>query len=158
MPICRRKRINAPHRIFLIVFEVARVSRRSVSLPVELAGGAHVAVVGESFYQGAIAKTAANAPLDEEDPDWRAFRAVLVREPGNEYDPNAIGVYSSFGQVGHLSREAAVEYGHVFEEIARQGADAGACVGLIGRQDPALPYGVVLRLSIPRICIEELQV
>lgn len=124
---------------------------------VELAGGAHVAVVGESHYQDVIAKTAALSPTDDEEPDRRAFQAVLVREPGNEYDPNAIGVYSSFGRLGYLSREAAIEYGPVFEEISRQGANAGACVGLIGRKDPARPYGVVLRLSIPRICLEELE-
>lgn len=123
----------------------------------ELAGGAHVSVVGESFYQEAIAKTAANSPADEKEPNRRAFRAVLVREPGNEYDPNAIGVYSSFGQLGHLSRKIALEYGPIFEEIARQGAEAGCCVGLIGRSSADRPYGVVLRLSIPRVCLEELQ-
>ncbi len=123
---------------------------------VELAGGAYVAVVGESHYQDAILKTAAVSPADDEEPDRCAFQAVLVREPGNAYDSNAVGVYSSFGQLGHLSREAAIKYGPVFEEIARQGANAGVCVGLIGRKDPAHPYGVVLRLSIPRICIDEL--
>lgn len=123
---------------------------------IKLAGGAHVAVVGESHYQDAIVRTAALSPPDSEEPDRRAFQAVLVREPGNKYDPNAVGVYSSVGQLGHLLREAALEYGPVFEEIARQGANAGVCVGLIGRRDHTVPYGVVLRLSIPRICLEEL--
>jgi hypothetical protein len=68
--------------------------------------------------------------------DRHVFEAVLVREPGNKYDPNAIGVYSSVGQVGHLARESAVEYGGVFEEIARQGAAAGVCEGLISRRTP----------------------
>lgn len=123
---------------------------------IELAGGAHVAVVGESHYQPAITKTAALSPPDDEEPDRRAFQAVLVREPANKYDPNAIGVYSSVGKVGHLSRDAALEYGPVFDEIARQGGNAGVCVGLIGRREHTVPYGVVLRLSIPRVCLEEL--
>jgi hypothetical protein len=124
---------------------------------IELAGGAHVGIVGESHYQETIIKTAALS-LPDEDPDWRMFRAVLVREPNNQFDPNAIGVYSSEGKVGHLSREKAIEYGPVFEEIARQRCDAGACQGLIGRQDSNHPYGVVLRLSIPEICLAELDV
>jgi hypothetical protein len=122
----------------------------------ELAGGAHVAIVGESYYQDAIAKTIALSGFDSEEPDRYAFQAVLVREPGNDYDANAIGVYSSAGKVGHLSREAAIEYGPVFEEIARQGAGAGVCTGLIGRRADTVPYGIVLRLSIPRICLDEL--
>jgi len=123
---------------------------------IELAGGAHVSVVGESYYQDAIVKTVALSPLDSEEPDRNVFQAVLVREPGNKYDPNAIGVYSSVGQVGHLARDTAIEYGPVFEEIARQGAGAGVCVGLIGRRNATVPYGIVLRLSIPRICLDAL--
>jgi hypothetical protein len=113
-------------------------------------------VVGESHYQDAIVKTLGFSPLDLMESDRHVFEAVLVREPGNKYDPNAIGVYSSIGQVGHLAREVAVDYGPVFEEIARQGAAAGVCEGLIGRRDATVPYGIVLRLSIPRICLDEL--
>jgi hypothetical protein len=123
---------------------------------IELAGGGYVSVVGESHYQEAIVHTIALSQPDTREPDRHAFQAVLVREPDNKYDPNAVGVYSSVGKVGHLSREAAVEYGPVFEEVARQGVRAGVCVGLIGRRDDSVPYGVVLRLSIPRICLDEL--
>jgi hypothetical protein len=134
-----------------------RAGDRPIELePVRLAGGAHVSVVGESHYQEAIIKTVNLSPLDLLEPDHRVFQALLVREPGNKYDPNAIGVYSSVGQVGHLSREAALEYGCVLEEVARQGASAGICEGLIGRRDATVPYGIVLRLSIPRICLDEL--
>jgi hypothetical protein len=140
---------------------IGRLRRRENLKPIELtaielAGGAHVAVVGESYYQEAIVRTVELSPLDLEEPDRHAFQAVLVREPGNKYDANAVGVYSSVGKVGHLSREAAIEYGPVFEEIARQGAGAGVCVGLIGRRSEAVPYGIVLRLSIPRICLDAL--
>src|SRR4051794_18049501 len=119
---------------------IDRFHRRASGPPIELeavrlAGGAHVSVVGESHYQEAIVKTISLSALDLLEPDQRVFQAVLVREPGNKYDPNAIGVYSSVGQVGHLSREAALEYGCIFEEIARQGASAGVCEGLIGRRD-----------------------
>jgi hypothetical protein len=108
---------------------IGRLRRRdklqSIDLTaIELAGGAHLAVVGESHYQDAIVGTVERSPLGSEEPDRHAFQAVLVREPRNKYDPNTIGVYSSVGKVGHLSREAAIEYGPVFEEIARQGAGA----------------------------------
>ena len=140
---------------------IGRLRRREKLQPIDLtaiklAGGAHVAVVGESHYLDAIVGTVELSPLDSEEPDRHAFRAVLVREPRNKYDPNAIGVYSSVGRVGHLSREAAIEYRPVFDEIARRGAGAGVCVGLIGRRSEGVPYGIVLRLSIPRICLDEL--
>jgi hypothetical protein len=61
-------------------------------------------VAGESHYQDALASivngwTKEGANLETE--------AVLVPEPDNRYDPNAVGVWIGGMQVGHLSRHSA---------------------------------------------------
>jgi HIRAN domain len=140
------------------LFNRAKSKRESgVTLTVlELPAGARVGVVGESHYQDALGKTAKLATVDENGE--RVFRAILVHEPENEHDPNAIAVWSEVGQIGHLSREAAAEYQPVFAQIARQGSRGGTCTGeLHGGTRDKPSYGVVLRLSIPRICLGELQ-
>ena len=128
----------------------------SVTLTVlELPAGAHVGVVGESHYQDALRKTARLATSDESGE--RVFRAILVHERENQHDPNAIAVWSEVGQIGHLSREAAAEYQPVFEEIARRRCRGGTCPGVLYGGTPDTPsYRAVLRLSIPRICLDEL--
>lgn len=95
---------------------------RAVELSVvELAGGARCAVAGESFYGEAIAKTLPTCWSDDEDD--RVFRAILVAEPNNEYDANAVGVWPSFGKLGHLPRDEAALYRPLFDEIRSRGYD-----------------------------------
>jgi hypothetical protein len=88
--------------------------------------GDHVPIVGESYRQDALRQLAAHTTdctpfLDglsdhalaqaEKERGGRWFRAALLREPGNEHDPNAIAVYAaSGGQIGYLSREDALKY------------------------------------------------
>jgi hypothetical protein len=122
---------------------------------VQLAGGAHCAVAGESFYGEAIAKTLPTCWSDGDDD--RVFRAVLMAEPNNEFDSNAVGVWSSFGKLGHLPRDEAVLYRPLFEEIRRRGYDGGFCEAVMGGGTPDKPnIGIVLRLSRPQICLAEL--
>ena len=122
----------------------------------ELCGDGHIAVVGESFYQDALRKTAALCTPGE---DGRpSFQAILVREPNNPHDSNAIGVYSVHGQLGHLSRDDAIDYLGVLTEVTRQGADGGACIGLLNGGTPGKPsYGVTLLLARPDKCLGELR-
>ena len=129
---------------------------RSVQLRVlELAGGAHCAVAGESFYGDAIAKTVKTCRADDEED--RVFRAILVPEPKNEFDANAVGVWSACGQLGHLPRDEAAEYRPLFDEIRRRGFDGGACEAVMRGGTPDKPnIGIVLRLSRPDICLAEL--
>jgi hypothetical protein len=122
---------------------------------VELAGGAHCAVAGESYYGEAIAKTVQTCRADDEDD--RVFNAILVPEPNNEFDANAVGVWSSCGKLGHLPRDEAVLYRPLFDEIRRRGYDGGACEAVMRGGTPDKPnIGIVLRLSRPEICLAEL--
>jgi HIRAN domain len=121
-----------------------------------------VAVVGESHRQEALARVALAAtgpePYLEElkgraramakKPDRVWFQAALLREPGNPYDPNAIAVHAvGVGLVGYLDRETAIDYGPVFEELARQGYSVGACPAVLIGGGEGLSWGVVLCLS-----------
>jgi len=64
-------------------------------------------VVGESYYQDALAeiagpKTQAGVDLD--------VKARLVPEPDNPHDANAVAVYIQGRKVGHLPRDMAAEW------------------------------------------------
>jgi HIRAN domain len=61
---------------------------------------------------------------DEKQLPW--FQAVLVREPNNPYDENAIMVYSTAGHLGYLARDDAEDSQDVLEEVEAQGSQAGA--------------------------------
>jgi hypothetical protein len=134
-----------------------------------LHSGGLVSVVGESFYQDAITATRANhcqvsppievvdfaAEVAQEDGlPW--FTAVLVREPDNDHDPNAIGVWSQRGKIGHLSREDALRYGPVLLTVEAMGSQAGACSAFMRQADNGM-WGVVLALSTPGECLADLE-
>jgi hypothetical protein len=91
----------------------------------------------------------------DDEPDLLWFQAVLVREPNNPYDSNAIAVYSPAGKIGHLSREDAEEYQEVLIAVEEDGAHAGACSALLRTGSLGI-WGVVLVLSSPDICLEEM--
>jgi hypothetical protein len=57
---------------------------------------------------------------------------VLVREPDNPYDSNAVAIHldGGGGQVGYLSREDAVAYAGLLTACADRGA-VGACEAVI---------------------------
>ncbi len=134
----------------------SRKSRKVERSVVELAGGGHCAVAGESFYGAAIARTVSLCWVDEQDD--RVFRASLVPEPDNKYDENAVGVWSAMGQIGHLPREDARKYRPLFDEIRRRGYDGGSCEAFMLGGTPDKPnIGIVLRLSAARICLDELR-
>jgi hypothetical protein len=78
-------------------------------------------------------------------------RALLIPEPGNPYDKNAVGVdvYLSEGcaTVGHLPRELAPEYQPLLLELASRG-EIGWCPGrIMGGGDRA--YGIHLQVASP---------
>jgi hypothetical protein len=122
----------------------------------ELPPDGYRAVVGESFYQEALAATAPLARPGEEGRPM--FRALLVAEPDNPYDPHAIAVHSAAGKVGHLARAAALDYAPVMAALAERGATGGSCDAFLnGGPDEEKTYGVVLRLSPPGDCLLELR-
>jgi hypothetical protein len=133
-----------------------------------------VEVVGESYRQDVLRRlatvTTGCAPYLEElsgsalkraqtDTGLKWFRAVLVREPENEYDENAIAVYAdAVGRVGYLNSDDAIDYQPVFEELDRHGCSIGGCPAfLIGGVRGKPNYGVILCLSEPDEIIRDLQ-
>jgi hypothetical protein len=133
-----------------------------------------VEVVGESYRQDALRRvevTASNSwPfLDdltgyarrraEEDLEGRWFQALLVREPDNPADANAVAVQADgVGAVGYLSRDNAIAYAPVFDALARHGFDAGLCPAfLVGGSRPGQSLGVLLCLSSSEEVVRELE-
>ena len=77
-------------------------------IPVVYFGGRHdLDVVGESFYQDALWQCVGGWTSDRVRVE---IEAVLVAEPDNRHDKNAISVWISGLRVGYLSREDAAEY------------------------------------------------
>jgi hypothetical protein len=126
-------------------------------------------VVGESHCQDALRRTALELarlgeppmPVEADIPDvaersW--FLAVLIPEPDNPHDRNAVGVWSEVGQLGYLPRDDAADFAKVFDLLRARGANAAACAGaLVGGDGDKPSYGVVLALSRPDDCLEALQ-
>jgi hypothetical protein len=122
----------------------------------ELPPDGYRAVVGESFHQDALVATVPlTAPGEEGRP---MFLALLVAEPENPYDANAIAIHSAAGKVGHLSRRDAVDYAPVMASLAERGYASGSCEAFLnGGPAEGKSYGVVLRLSPPADCVLEIR-
>lgn len=100
-------------------------------------GSEMLEVVGESYYQPALRQTV--------DSVGRETPALLMLEPDNQYDPNAIGVVVAGGKVGHLSREDAAAYA---PGLSRLMAEHGKPIALNARifgGEPGKPsFGIFL--------------
>jgi hypothetical protein len=95
---------------------------------VDLTGDERIAVVGESNYQDELSRVA--GPKQPGGVKL-TVRAVLMREPDNPYDPNAVAIFlDGAGKVGYLSRDDAVEYGDLLRRCADQGR-VGACEAIV---------------------------
>ena len=89
--------------------KASAISLSALTLP----SGSLLSIVGESHYQPALEMTAGIAtrgqpplpvelPIVDEEPELLWFQAVLVREPDNEYDSNAIAVTRRGARSGTL--------------------------------------------------------
>ncbi len=115
---------------------------------VRLAGDGRLSVVGESHYQPALkvaarGRTVAEGDLDNAIP----VNAVLVPEPKNKYDRNAVRVDVEGRTAGYVSRETAVLYQPVLLQLQAE-SKLGWCPGRImggGRRS----YGIYLHMSPP---------
>jgi HIRAN domain len=124
--------------------------------PVMFPGGNQIRVVGESYYEDNLDQVCGGRTDEGHDYDCMA---VLVAEPTNPYDPNAVAVYVDGRMVGHLPRDAAKAY----QPIARRlGGHYGACTANIrggwdrGGGDTG-HYGVVLDLAGIDRCLEAIE-
>jgi hypothetical protein len=132
----------------------APATRRKLSAPVAVtspgesslaafdigsATGAHnFNIVGESHYQGRLRNICTSG---------RSFTAMLMLEPTNAVDPNAIRVVQEGADtIGYLSKEDAVYYAPVFELLA-QHKRVGTCrAKLTGGTVEKRSFGVLLDL------------
>ena len=135
----------------------------SVNIFKQIRDDAVVQVVGEAYRQELVATArqpgSADLPADMPPPPPGYYKAMLVPEPTNQYDPNAIRVVlwagESWALSGYLSREDAVLYEPLFRHLARDGQlPAVACDAALTPERGGI--GVVLHLGTPGECIAEL--
>ncbi len=110
-----------------------------------LAGRRLVNVAGESHYQEALRALTGS---DGSESVWQEFQAVLVPEPENRYDPNAVKVLIADRHVGYLPREEAAAYRPMLERLGERGR-RGACEAMASGRGGATGtsnIGVFLRL------------
>ncbi|MGI5865821.1 MAG: HIRAN domain-containing protein [Myxococcales bacterium] len=114
-----------------------------------------VEVVGESFYQDALARITGGKRADGHE---LPVVAGLLAESNNKYDPNAIGVWINGFMVGHLSREDAAVYAPVLHPLSAKGI-VGTCPAVIvggwdrGNGDEG-HFGVKLKLAPPAFVLD----
>lgn len=121
---------------------------------VPLSEDGRLAVVGESHYQAALRNAAhgraAGAGFDEHLP----VTAVLVPEPTNPYDPNAVrvDVRSDAGPaiVGYLAREVAAHYQPAL--LALDANHYGTCAARITGGGEKY-YGIYVHLAGPELMV-----
>jgi hypothetical protein len=144
---------------------------RKLNACVVHAGGL-LGIVGESYRQDELRKLSSRttdasafredlvdyaAEVAETEPDRRWFMAVLVREPDNPKDRNAIAIHAQGGgRLGYLTRENARRYGQVFESLEKRGYEAAACPAMLTGGGSNKDYGVVLAISAPGYVLRDL--
>ena len=143
---------------------------RKLNACVVHAGGL-LGIVGESYRQDELRELSRRttdasefredlvdyaAEVADNEPDRRWFLAVLVREPDNPKDQNAIAVHAQGGgKLGYLTRENARRYAQVFDSLDKRGYSAAACPAMLtGGGDES--YGVVLAISAPGYVLRDL--
>lgn len=118
---------------------------------VTLRGEIPVKVVGESHYPESFTALC-DTPEYVVGTYMTDAVATLVKEPSNPFDANAVAVYVEGLKVGYLSREDAVTYGGLIEDIESSGFCA-TCNARIrgGRSNPddVGLWGVTLDLPDP---------
>lgn len=114
---------------------------------IELFGNRDVPIVGTSYRQDVLVHIAGDALRRGEHV---AFTALIVPEPDNPHDPNAIAVVADgLGPVGYFSRRDAVRYRALAEELRRRHA-VGVCEAfLTGGWSDEAPIGVKLEIEGP---------
>lgn len=88
-----------------------------------LSGGDWVQVVGEDHHQEALSAICGGR---SESGHSLPTTAVLVMEPDNPYDSNAIAVLAGGQPVGYLGRDDALAYRPILEALEKRG-QVGAC-------------------------------
>jgi hypothetical protein len=128
-----------------------------------LNGGQWVDVVGESNYQDALSRACGGRRPEGHNLD---VTVLLVHEPDNVYDPNAVGVYLNLegdvkrNKVGHLSRDAAIAFKPVAQKLSQDGYLAAVRATIRGGwskrgKGESGHFGISLDLAPPDRCLPE---
>lgn len=114
---------------------------------IELFGHRDLPIAGTSHRQPLLSRIAGDALRKGEHV---AFTALIVPEPGNPHDPNAIAVTADgLGPIGYFARRDALRYKAMAEELIRQGA-VGVCEAfLTGGWNEEATIGVRLEIEEP---------
>ncbi len=113
---------------------------------VRLSSDGRLSVVGESHYQPALHAAVAGRNAQGFD-NAVPVTAVLVPEPSNPYDGNAVRVDVAGRLVGYLAREDAVQYQPPLLDLAQRGLQ-GACPAFICSGGAGM-YGIWLHIAPP---------
>ncbi len=120
-------------------------------------------IVGEAHRQQLVrlARTpmASDLPPGVPSPPAGYYKAMLIPEPTNPYDANAVAValwaVNTWALGGYLSRENAVLYQPLFRHLGRNGKQPGiVCDAALTSERGGT--GVVLHLGTPGECMVEL--
>jgi len=102
-------------------------------------------IVGESNYQATLRRISGGRLSKGTDV---LFTALLIPEPSNPYDGNAIKVCSEDGfTLGYLSRAEALDYKSLFDGISANGSIGCCTAKLIGGYGQKRSIGVVLDIK-----------
>lgn len=114
----------------------------------ELSTDGKQSVVGESNYQPALKAAAGGRVVARDDFDAAVHaEAVLVPEPRNPYDVNAVRVQINGQKVGYLPREDAADYRPALDRLWQDGTLATCPARIMG--GGKRPYGIFLHLARP---------
>lgn len=105
-------------------------------------GTRKLSVVGESNYQDALMRVSGAPTSGEYRHDCSA---LLVLEPGNPHDPNAVMVQVDGECVGYLSRHNARRFGPKVRKMIEAG-ETPTCMAFIGRGPDHPNLGISLRI------------
>lgn len=92
-----------------------------------------VEVVGESHYEAAL-RSLFPAELRSGEGHSVDTTAILVPEPKNMYDPNAVAVVVDGKQVGYLAREDAARYSRLLIELVERSLQPEVACNIWGRE------------------------
>jgi hypothetical protein len=104
-------------------------------------------VAGESYHRDALARASQSLTAEERTAGRGYVLARLVREPKNQYDPNAVAVHVEGRLVGHVPRPDAPAVGAWLLESEREGREVWIRAVIVWRPQLAdSEYGVWLDL------------
>lgn len=108
--------------------------------------GFEYSITGETYYQHALFDICQG---DLKSKEYRKTEALLVREPENVHDKNAVAVKIDGNIVGHVPSEDAAHFNVLLEGVS-DGLTCPAEIrgGRYKRDGNRLPYRVTLKISL----------